>query len=124
VAGDRVVGETPNQIAVAKPRRVLERPDPQMAGRHPGEHRAGEHSIAGDALTGGDHGQCPRRGDVEGVHRLADQQLAQHRPDRRLTVTAASERCRPRTLEVEVATLALGVDDLAQKQRPPVTEAR
>ena len=41
---------------------------------------------------GGDDGQPTGGGDAERVHRLADQQLAQHRPDGRLAVAAASER--------------------------------
>ncbi len=124
VAGDRVVGEPAQQIAIAEPGGVLERADAQVARRNSGEHGPRQHSFAGDVLTGGDHRQRTRRGDSEGVHRLADQHLAQHRPDRRLAVATAGEGRAPGTLEVQVASPATRVDDLTQQQRPTIAEPR
>jgi pyridinium-3,5-biscarboxylic acid mononucleotide sulfurtransferase len=59
-------------------------------------------------LAGGDHGERPGGGDAEGVHRLADEVLAQHRTDGGLAVAAAGERRAARALEVEVAAAAVG----------------
>ena len=54
-----------------------------------------------------DDRQRPRGRDAERVHRLADQHLAQHRPDRGLAVAAARERRPARALEGDVATPAV-----------------
>ena len=56
------------------------------------------------------------------MHRLADHVLAQHRPERRASVAAAGERRAPGPFEVEVEACAVGTDDLAEQQRPPVAE--
>ena len=55
---------------------------------------------------GGHDGQRPGRGDAQRVHRLADDVLAQHRPDRGQAVAAARERRASRALEVQVAQRA------------------
>ena len=77
-----------------------------------------------DALAGADHGQGPGRGDAEGVQRLADDVLAQHRPDHRLAVAAAREAGASRALEVQVDAAAGGIHELAQQQRAAVAELR
>ena len=61
-------------------------------------------------------GTCGRH--AEGVHGLADQVLAEHRTHRGLAVAPAGERGATRPLQVDVATAALGVDDLAQRGAP------
>jgi hypothetical protein len=58
------------------------------------------------------------------VHGLADDVLAQHRSDRGQAVAAARERCTPGALEVEVADVAVGVDELSEQQCAAVTKAR
>ena len=63
-------------------------------------------------------------GDAQRVHRLADQHLAQHRPDGGLAVAAAGERRAARALEGDVATASLPVDHLAEQQRAAVAELR
>jgi hypothetical protein len=73
---------------------------------------------------GRDDRERARRRDAERVHRLADQHLAQHRPDRRLAVAAARERRSPRALEGDVAALAGAVDHLAEQDGAAVAELR
>ena len=58
------------------------------------------------------------------MHRLADHVLAQHRSDRREAVAAARERGAPRALEVDIAGLPRGVDELAEQKRAPVAQSR
>ena len=41
----------------------------------------------------------------------------------REVITQKSERCAPRSLQVHVAAAAVRVDDLAERQRPSITEA-
>ena len=103
-------------------RRVLERADAEMARRDAREHRAGQHRLAHDVLAGRHDRERPGRGDAERVHRLADHVLAQHRPDGGLAVAAARERRATRALQVQVATAAVGVEHLAEQQRPAVAE--
>jgi hypothetical protein len=124
MALDGVVGEPPEEIRIPARRRILEGPDPEMAGGDADEHRSGQERVAGDLLPGREHGERPRRGDAEGVHRLADQVLAQHRPDRRLAVPAAGEGRPAGSLEVDVAAPAFAIEDLAEQERPTVAEAR
>ena len=85
----------------------------------PGSDRLAQHRLAGR-----DDRQRARRRDAERVHRLADQYLAQHRPDRGLAVAAARERRAPRALERDVAPLAVAVDHLAEQQGAAVAELR
>jgi hypothetical protein len=58
------------------------------------------------------------------MHALADQHLAQHRPDRRLAVAAARERRPAGALQGDVAAPAGAVDHLAEQHRPAVAELR
>ena len=124
VAADRVVGQAAEQVDVAGGRGVLEAADAQVAAGDPGEHGAGQQRLAVDRSPGRDDGQRAGRGDAEGVHRLADDVLAQHRTDRGQTVAAAGERRAPGALEVEVAERAVGVHELAEQERAPVAETR
>ena len=73
---------------------------------------------------GRDDGQRAGGRDAEGVHRLADDVLAQHRPDRGQPVAAARERRAARALEVQVAQPPVGVGELAEQQRAAVAEPR
>jgi hypothetical protein len=57
------------------------------------------------------------------MHGLRHDVLAQHRSERRLAVTTARVRRRAGALQVELTTVALAIDELAEQQRPTVTEA-
>ena len=124
VPGDRVVGEAAQQVDVAGGPGVLEAADPQVAARDPGEHGSRQQGLAAHRAPGRHHGEGAGRGDAEGVHRLADDVLAQHRADRGQAVAAARERRAPGALEVQVAKVAVGVDELAEQQRAPVAQTR
>ena len=124
VAGDRVLGELAHPLDVAAGGEELEGADADVAGRDPRQHRAGQHRLAKHRLAGRHHRERARRRDAEGVHRLADQHLAQHRTDRRLAVAAARERRPARALQGDVATPAGAIDHLAEQHRPTVAELR
>ncbi len=112
VALDRVVGEAAHELGPAVGRRVLERADAQVTRSDADQHRAGQHRVTGDLVAGGDHRERLRGRDVQGLHRLAHEVLAQHRADRCETVAAAGEGCPPGPLELQVAAPAVG-------RRPP-----
>ena len=124
VARDRVLGELAHPLDVAARGEELERADADVAGRDAGQHRAGQHRLAHHRLAGRDDRERARGRDAERVHRLADQHLAQHRPDRRLAVAAARERRAARALERDVAAPPLAVDHLAEQHRAAVAELR
>jgi hypothetical protein len=124
VTADRVVGEATQQVDVARGPGVLEGAHAQVAGGHPGEDRSRQQGLAAHGAPGRHDGERAGRRDAEGVHRLADDVLAQHRPDHRQPVAAAGERRAPRPLEMQVAQAATGIDELAEQERPPVTEPR
>ena len=77
-----------------------------------------------DTATRGHDGEGPGGGDAQRVHRLADDVLAQHRPDRGQTVAASRERRGSRTLEVKVTNRPVRAGDLAEQQRASVTQTR
>ena len=58
------------------------------------------------------------------MHRLADHELAQHRPDGGFAITASRKRRPARTLQVHVTTASMDVDHLTQEKRPTVAQAR
>ena len=105
-------------------RGVLERPDAQVAAGYPDEDRTRQQDLASDGLAGRDNRQGTRRRDPQRVHRLRHEVLAQHRAEGGLAVAAAGVRRRTRTLEVDVTTPAVTVDELAEQERSTVTEAR
>ena len=102
----------------------LEGADPDVARRHARQHGAGQRRLAQDLLAGRDRSQRARGRNAERHHRLADDVLAQHRPERCPAIAAARERRRPRALELDVAPHAGAVDDLAQQDGPAVAELR
>jgi hypothetical protein len=123
VPADRVVGEASQEVDVTQRAGVLEAADPQVAAGHPGEHGTGQHAFAPHRPPRRHDGEGPGRRDAQGVHRLADDVLAQHRADGGQPVTAARQRRATGPLEVEVAQPAVGVPQLAQQQGTAVTEA-
>jgi hypothetical protein len=77
-----------------------------------------------DGLAGRDNRKRPRGGDTKCGHRFADDVLPQHRPERGAAVAVAGERRRARAFELDVAAQAIGIDDLAQQNSPPIAELR
>ena len=124
VPGDRVVGEAAQQVDVAGDRGVLEAADPQVAACDAGEHRPGQRRLPLHLPARRHHRQGSGGRDAQRVHRLADDVLAQHRTDRGQAVATSCERRTTRTLEVDVAGVAVAVDPLAEQQRAPVAQTR
>ena len=94
-----------------------------MARRDSREDGTRQHGLARDLFTRCDDGKRARGGNAEGVHGLADEVLTQHRADRRMPVTAACEGRTPGSFEMEVASKAVDVDDLADEEGATVAEA-
>ena len=124
MTGDRVLGELAHALGIAARGEELERADADVARRDARQHRAGQHRLAQHRLAGGDDRERARGRDAERMHRLADEDLAQHRPDRRLAVAAARERRPARALERDVAAQAGAVDHFAEQDRAAVAELR
>ena len=103
-----------SRLEVAGGRGVLEAPDPQVTAGDAGEHGAGQQRLALHRAPGRHHGQGSRRRDTQGVHRLADDVFAQHRPHRRQAVATAREGRGAGTLQVDVAQAPVVVDEFAE----------
>ena len=103
-------------------REELERADANVARRDAREHGAREHLLPSDDLARR-HGRERTRGrHTERRHRLAHDVLAKHGTERGAAVPTARERRPPGALELDVAALAVRADDLAEQDRPSVTE--
>ena len=124
VAGDRVVGEAPHQRRVLVRGRVLERADAQMARRHSGEHRAGQHRVAARSRSPVATTASAR---VVGMpsaciaspitySRSIGPTAAFPSPPRANGVRPEPFRCRSRRRPCDV-------EHLAEQERPPVAEA-
>ncbi len=124
VTGDRVVGEAAQEGDVTRGGGVLEAAHAQMAARDPGEHGTWQQGLAAHQAPRRHDRQGAGRRDPECVHGRADDVLAQHRADRSQAVAAARERRAPGALEVEVAKMTIGVDDLTQQKCAPVAQTR
>ena len=85
----------------------------------PGSARLAQHALAGH-----DGGERSRRRDAQRRHRLADDVFAQHRAERGAAVAPAGKRRRARSLELDVAADAIGVDHLAEQDGAAVAELR
>ncbi len=64
----------------------------QVAAGNPREHGARQRCLAAHQAARRHDGKGAGRGDAQGVHRLADHVLAQHRTDRGQAVAPARER--------------------------------
>ena len=82
----------------------------------------GRRPVASHRLAGGRRGERARRRDAERRHRLADEVLAQDGPERGATVAASRERGAARALELDVPSLAVLADDLAEQDRASVAQ--
>lgn len=85
-----------------------------MARRNPGKHSTGFRAVAANVATRRHHRQRARGGDTEGVHRLADQIFAQHRPYDCIPVAAPRERRGPGALQMQVNSLPVTGDEFAE----------
>ena len=122
--GDDVIGQPPHALGVAARGEKLERADADVAGGDAGEHGAGQRRLAHHALAGHDGGERSRGRNAQRRHRLADDVFAQHRTKRGAAIAAARKRRRARSLELDVAADAVGVDHLAEQDGAAVAELR
>ena len=122
VAGDRMVGEPTQEFDVVGGPRVLKTAHPQMAAGDPGEHRPRQFGLPAHhrpvATTASER--------VLGMPSACIASLTTYSrsigPDRGQAVATAGERGAPGTLQVQVAKRAVGVDELAEQERPPVAQ--
>ena len=98
--------------------------DPQVAGGHPGQHRAGQRGFTPHGFAGAHHRQRPRGGNAQRVHRLAHHIFTQHRPQPGAPVAAARIGRAPGPLELDIAALPVGADGFAQQHGAPVAQLR
>src|SRR4051812_42724132 len=77
-------------------------PHADVAGGHAGQDGPPADRLPVDRLAGGDDREAARGGDAESGHGLADDVLAEHRPQRGEAVAAAREPRPPRPLQLDV----------------------
>ena len=121
--GDRMIGKRHERVWIAAGR-ILERADTDVACGNASEHRPGQGRVAIDRFARRDDGQAPRRWNAEGVHRLADDVFAEHRPERRQAIAIPRKRRPPGALQLDVEPRARGRKLLAEEDRPAVAEHR
>ena len=122
VAVDDMAGQGGQRVSILAGREILEGAHADMAGRDPGQHRAGQGGFAVDGFAGGHGGQRPGRGHAQAVHGLGQQVFAQHRAQPRAPVAAAAEGGGAGALQLDITPPPLPVDHLAQQNRPPVAK--
>ena len=86
-----VIGEAPDGIHIPACRKELEGADPDVARGDPGQYRAGQRPLTPNSLTGRHRGERAGRRDSERSKGLADNVLAQDRPERCAAVTLCRE---------------------------------
>ena len=100
----------------------LERPYPDVALRYSGQDGARQIGLAPDPLARGHRRQRTGGRDPQGRHRLTDDVLAQHRAHSGTAIAVARERCGTRTLELDIPTHTIPIDQLSKKNGPTVAE--
>src|ERR1700687_637121 len=121
---DHVIRQSPHAFGIAARREILERSDADVARRDAGEDSAGQRRLAQHALAGHDRGQRSCGWNSKCRHRLADDVFAQHRTEGRAAIAPARKRRRPRTLQLNVAADAVGIDHLAEQDSASITKLR
>jgi hypothetical protein len=123
VSGDGVVGQRAERVLVAEGGRVLERSDADVAGRDAGA--VPRPSSRPSRYTGSPVVTTARLrvvGTAERVHRLADDVLAEHRPEGGAAVAAAGEPRPPAALQLDIDQPAVGRAVLTEQDRAAVAE--
>ena len=124
VAGDDVIREAGEQGRIILRAHVLERAESHMAGRRARQHGARQRlPIMLARGAGGHDGERPGGGHTERMHRLAHQELAEHRPDDGEAVDPRHRR-RADSLQVHVAQASAAVASLAEERGAAVAEDR
>jgi hypothetical protein len=119
-----VIGKVPERVGILAGRKVLEGPHPYMAACDAYQQGPWQGALAKDRLAGRHRRKGPRRRYAQRVHRLAQDVLAQDRPEPGAPVAATREGRAAGALELDVEALARRVQDLAQKNRPAIAKLR
>src|SRR5438477_12612393 len=115
-----MIGSSSNALGVAAGRKILERPDPNVAGSNPRQHSAWERRLTYYAFAGNDGGKRSRGRNSERRHRLADDIFAQNGPERGAPIATARAWRRSRSLALDIAACPVDVVYLSQQDRSPV----
>jgi len=89
MAADDIVCEEAQPLHILPGGEKLKCADPDMARGHPCEDCPGEKRLAGNRLSGQHCGERTRCWDSKGRHRLAEEVLAQNRPQGRAPIATA-----------------------------------
>ena len=119
-----VVGQLAQRRVIATRGDELKSADTDVAGGHTRQHRTGQVALAAHRFAGGHRRQRARGGYAQRMHRLTDEVFTQHRAQRGLAVAATRKRRAAGTLECDVATLAVFIDDFTEQQRTAVAKLR
>ena len=93
-----------------------------VARRHASEHRTGTRVRPPHRLARGGYREAASGRYSQRRHRLADDVLAQHRPEGRASVTPLRKRRRPRALELDVEARARRRDLFAQQDGASIAQ--
>ena len=125
MARDHMGGQRRQRILAVAYGEILERPDADMAGRDPGQDRAGQPALfAPDLIARCHRGQRAGGGHAHRRHEFADQIFAQDRSHPGAPVAPAGERRGPRSLELQVEARAVGGHDLSKQDGAAVAQLR
>ena len=120
----RVVGQASHRLRVAPGGEELERADPDVARRHPVEHRAGQVRVPHHGFPGRQGREGAGGRDAERRHGLADEIFAQHGTQCGPAVAAAGEGRGARAFQLDIPARSVPADDFAEQDRPAVAELR
>jgi hypothetical protein len=121
---DDVISEAPDRIHIPARVKKLEGTDADVARCDASQYRTGQGRLTPNRLAGRHCGERSGCRNPERRHCLADDVLAQHRPERRTTVAAPGIRRRASPLELDVTAHPVAIHQLAEKNGASITELR
>ena len=119
-----VVRKTLDGFEVAARGEILEGSDPDVTRSDTGQHGARQLAVAINRFAGRDGRQRPRGRNSERMHRFADEIFAQNRPQGGAPVAAPRVRRSARALQLDIAPLAVAIQDLAEEDCTAVAKLR
>ena len=112
---DHVAREAFNGLDVAARGEILEGPDADVTRCDAGQDSPGHRAFSKNTFTRQDGCERPRCRNPQRMHCFADEIFAQDRPQCGAAIAPPGERCWPRTLQLDIAPLAVPVQDLAKE---------
>ena len=109
---------------VAACREILKGSDADVTRRDAGQHGSRYLPVAINGFTGRDGRQRPCGRNSERMHRFANEIFAQDRPQCGAAVSAPRERRSSRALQLDIAPLAVAVQNLAKEDCAAVAKLR